>query len=322
MEYRTLKQTSLKVSRLCLGTMTFAKPVNQEEATRMVDLVIDAGINFLDTANVYQQGEAEAMLGQALRGRRDGIVLASKVRGKMGDGPDQSGLSRQAIVRAVEDSLRRLGTDRLDLYFLHQPDYDVPIDESLEAMEQLVKQGKVLYPATSNYAAWQVARILDIAKQKGYTPAATSQPMYNLVARGIEQEYLPMAKALDVNILAYNPLAGGLLTGKHHESALPEGGRFSGNAMYQGRYWHHRLFEAVESLGKLARQSGRSLISLSFAWLLHHTATDVVILGASRLEQLRQNLTACEEGPLPEETVRGCDEIWEELRGPIPVYNR
>jgi 1-deoxyxylulose-5-phosphate synthase len=322
MEFRTLKQTSLKVSRLCLGTMTFGKPVTEDEAVQMVDLCLDEGLNFFDTANMYQLGRAEEMLGHAIQGRRDRVIVASKVRAKMGEAPDQSGLSKKAIFRAIEETLRRLRTDYLDLYFLHQPDYDVPIEESLEAMEQLVSQGKIRYPATSNYAAWQVAQMIDLAKQNGYTPAATSQPMYNLLARGIEQEFIPMAKTFDISILAYNPLAAGLLTGKHQEVSIPQGGRFDRNQMYQDRYWHTQTFEAVEKLRLVAQRAGRSLTSLAFSWLLHHTATDVVILGASRLEQLRQNLALCKDGPLGDDLIRECDAIWQSLRGPIPTYNR
>jgi 1-deoxyxylulose-5-phosphate synthase len=322
MEYRVLKRTKLLVSRLCFGTMTFGKPVEQNEATRMVDLCLDAGVNFFDTANLYQGGRAEEMLGVALEGRRQNVVLASKVRGRMGEAPDQGGLSKRAIFRAIEESLRRLGTDYLDLYFLHQPDYDVPIGETLEAMEQLVQQGKIRYPATSNYAAWQVAQTLDLAGQRSYTPAATTQPMYNLLARGIEQEFVPMTQAFDVSMLAYNPLAAGLLTGKHRESSILEGGRFDGNRMYQDRYWHSETFRAVDALAAVAERAGRSLAGMAFAWLLHHTPTEAVILGASRTEQLQQNLVLCEEGPLDADTVRECDAVWHHLRGPVPVYNR
>jgi aryl-alcohol dehydrogenase-like predicted oxidoreductase len=302
--------------------MTFGKPVQQPEATEMIAECLDSGINFFDTANMYQTGLAEQILGNALKGRRDRVILASKVRAKMGDGPNDSGLSKQAILKAVEESLRRLQTDHLDLYFLHQPDYAVPIGESLEAMEHLVKQGKIRYPGTSNYAAWQVGEVLEIARSRGYVPAATSQPMYNLLARGIEQEFIPMAREFNVSIVAYNPLAAGLLTGKHNFSSIPSEGRFDNNAMYQDRYWHQRTFEVVEALKKLAGESGRTLISLAFAWLLHHTATDCVILGASRIEQLQQNIAACKEGPLSEEIVRQCDQVWATLRGPLPVYNR
>jgi aryl-alcohol dehydrogenase-like predicted oxidoreductase len=192
MQQVTLKHTDLKVSRLCFGTMTFGKPVDQKTATAMVTRSIDAGINFFDTANIYQTGVSEEMTGNALAGRRDKVILASKVRGKMSDAPGDSGLSKRAMRKGIEDSLRRLKTDYLDLYYLHQPDYDAPIEETLETMDALLREGKVRYPATSNYSGWQVVEMIKLAEQKGYKPAYISQPMYNLLARGIEQEYLPM----------------------------------------------------------------------------------------------------------------------------------
>jgi aryl-alcohol dehydrogenase-like predicted oxidoreductase len=322
MEFRNLKHTDLKVSRLCFGTMTFGKPVQQEDAKAMIETCLAAGINFVDTANMYQLGAAEEILGKTLKGIRDRVVLTSKVRMKMGEQPDEVGLSRRAIERAIEDSLRRLQTDYLDIYFLHQPDYDVPIDETLEAMETLVKAGKVRYPGTSNYASWQLVQMLDLAHARNYMPCLIAQPMYNLLARGIEQEFLPMARAYDVSTMVYNPLAAGLLTGKHRKEVVPEGGRFDKNRMYQDRYWNERTFEAVDRLKQIAADAGRSLISFAFAWLLHHTASDVVILGASSLEQLRQNLEACATGPLPEDAVAACDQVWQDFRGPVPNYNR
>ncbi|HEY1985238.1 MAG TPA: aldo/keto reductase [Terracidiphilus sp.] len=322
METRNLKHTDLQVSRLCLGTMTFGKPVSQDDASRMVDLCLEAGINCIDTANMYQLGVAEELLGVALKGKRDRVVLSTKVRMKMGEGPDESGLSKRAIHRAVEDSLRRLQTDFVDIYYLHQPDYDVAIEETLEAIESLVKEGKVRYPGTSNYASWQVVQMLDIACAQAYKPAFIAQPMYNLLARGIEQEFLPMAKAFGVSTFVYNPLAAGLLTGKHRETHIPEGGRFDKNRMYQDRYWNSRTFEALNQLKTISSDLGRSLLDLAFAWLLHHTASDVVILGASSIEQLTQNLTACKGGPIPEAAISRFDEVWQEFRGPVPFYNR
>ena len=322
MMFKKLNRTDLNISRLCFGTMTFGKPADQATSTHMVDQCIQAGINFFDTANMYQLGVAETMLGEALKGRRKNVILASKVRFKMGDGSDQSGLSRKAILRALEQSLKRLQTDYLDIYYLHYPDYDVPIEETLDALDQLVKQGKIRYPATSNYAAWQQVEMLWIAEKKKYTPAVITQPMYNLVARGIEQEWLPMTKHYGLSNIVYNPLAGGLLTGKHRIQTVTPGTRFDNNKLYQDRYWHKQDFEAVEKLNAIAQKSGRSLISIALNWLLHHTASDCVILGASRPEQLAQNLAACEEGPLPEDVVKACDEVWKEFCGPIPVYNR
>ncbi len=225
-------------------------------------------------------------------------------------------------MRAIDESLKRLQTDYLDLYYLHAPDHTVPIEESLEAMESLVKQGKVRYPACSNYAGWEVVQMLCIAKERGWHAPYVSQPMYNLLARGIEQEYLAMCKEFGVSTVVYNPLAGGLLTGKHRPDAVIPGTRFDNNKLYQDRYWHQQYFNAVERLRQIAQSAGRSLISLSLNWLLHHTASDVVILGASSLEQLNENLAAGEEGPLPEEVVKACDQVWQDLRGPLPVYNR
>jgi aryl-alcohol dehydrogenase-like predicted oxidoreductase len=288
----------------------------------MIDRCIGEGINFIDTANVYQTGLAESMLGEAIRGKRDKLILATKVRGKMGDGPDESGLSKRPILKAIDDSLKRLKTDYVDLYYLHQPDYAVPVEETLGAMEELVRQGKIRYPATSNYAGWQVGQLLWAAEKHKYAPAFVSQPMYNLLARGIEQEYLAMAKQYGVSIIAYNPLAGGMLTGKHSQAAIPPGTRFDKNLMYQERYWHPENFAAVEKLKKAADQIGRSLISVALNWLLCHTLTDCIILGASRGEQLEQNLAACKEGPLPLDMLQVCDEVWADLRNPVPVYNR
>jgi len=326
MEYRQLNRTDLRVSRLCLGTMTFGKPVDQPTANRMVERSLEAGINFFDTANAYQHGGAETMLGNALAGKRKQVVLASKVQHKMGDGPDESGLSKRAIFRALDNTLRRLQTDYLDIYYLHAPDYMVPIEETLEAMDALVCQGKVRYMATSNYASWQVCEMYWIAEKNRYQVPSISQPMYSLVARGIEQEYLPMCKRLGISNIVYNPLAGGLLSGKHDPKTLTLGGRFDpafwGYPLYKNRYWHEQTFKAVEQLKKAAVEAGRSLPSLAFNWLLHHTAVDGIILGASRIEQLAENLKTCDEGPLSPETVKACDEAWQEFRGPIPVYNR
>lgn len=322
MELRQLRGTDLTVSRLCFGTMTFGKPVDSETANRMVSHCIDAGINFFDTANVYQTGVSESYLGDSLQGRRDKVVLASKVRGSMGPGPDQQGLSRAAILRAVEESLRRLKTDYLDIYYLHQPDYDVPIEETLGAVDELVRSGKVRWIGSSNYASWQVCEMLNFAERHGQKPLPIAQQMYNLVARGLEQEFIPFANRHKVSIIAYNPLAGGLLTGKHSPTRVLPGTRFDNNRMYQDRYWHPQNFEAVASLAEIARKAGRSLVSLAFGWLLQQDSVDCVILGASRPEQLDENLAASMEGPIAEELMRACDEVWNRLRGPIPAYNR
>ena len=322
MQTRTLQHTGLTVSRVCFGTMTFGSQVDETAARRIIDYCFDSGINFIDTANVYNRGESERIVGKCLQGRRDRVVLASKVRGKMGEAPDEIGLSKQAILKAIEDSLRRLGTDYLDLYYLHQPDYDVPVDESLEAMELLVRQGKVRFPASSNYSSWQVGQMLSLAEKERRKPAWITQPMYNLLARGLEQEYLPMAKEFGVSTCVYNPLAGGLLTGKQNRDAPESGTRFDNNRMYLDRYWHPAYFDAVDELRKVADAAGRSLVSLALNWLLHHTPIDCVILGASKLEQLQGNVRSMEDGPFSPETLAACDAAWNKLRGVTPKYNR
>jgi aryl-alcohol dehydrogenase-like predicted oxidoreductase len=218
--------------------------------------------------------------------------------------------------------LRRLRTDYLDLYYLHLPDPSVPIEESLDAMNEVVKQGKVRHLASSNYSAWQITEMCWIAERKGYQAPWAAQPMYNLIARGIEQEYLPMCKHFGVSNIIYNPLAGGLLTGKHKREAPIPGTRFDKNKMYLDRYWHPADFDAVDQLSQIAQKAGRSLLSMSLNWLYHHTTIDCIILGASRSEHLEQNLAALDDGPLAAETVEACDQVWTELRGPSPKYNR
>ncbi len=322
METRTLKHTDLTVSRACFGTMTFGSQVEEAAAARIIDLCIDRGVNFFDTANIYNKGLSETIVGKTLKGRRQKIILASKVRGKMGDGADESGLSKRAMLRAIDESLRRLQTDYLDLYYLHQPDYDVPIEETLEAMEQLVRQGKVRYPASSNYSGWQVCRMQWLAEKNSYKPAWITQPMYNLLARGIEQEYLPMTREFGISTVVYNPLAGGMLTGKQKRGAPIPGTRFDNNQMYLGRYWYDAYFDAVEEILGIARAAGRSPVSFALNWLLHHTTIDCVILGASRIEQLEENLKALDDGPLPSGAIAECDAVWAKLRGVTPQYNR
>ncbi len=292
-----LQHTDLEVSRFCFGTMTFGKPLDQAGSTQLVNHCIEAGINFFDTANMYQTGVAETMLGHAIKGKRDHLVIASKVFFKVGDAPDQQGLSRKAILRAIDESLQRLGTDYLDLYYFHAPDHNVPIEESLEAMESLVKQGKVRYPASSNYAGWQLVQMLHLTKEHGWHAPYVSQPMYNVLARGIEQEYLPMCKEFGISTVVYNPLAGGLLTGKHKQANITPGTRFDNNKLRrtQDRYWHQQYFQAVEQLRKIdptpGDRLGRSLVeepvsselaAAPHCHRLHHSGR--VTLGSTRRE--------------------------------------
>ncbi|MCZ2151474.1 MAG: aldo/keto reductase [Bryobacterales bacterium] len=322
MEQVTLKHTDLTVSRVVLGTMTFGGQADEALSGRILGAALDSGVNFVDTANSYNKGLSEEILGRALQGRRHRVILATKVFNKMGEAPEDRGLSKTAIFRAIEDSLRRLRTDYVDLYYLHQPDWSVPLEESLDAMDQLVRQGKVRYPASSNYAAWQVARMQALAEKRGYRPAVITQPMYNLLARGIEQEYLAMAREYGISTVVYNPLAGGLLTGKHKRDAFTPGTRFDNNRMYQDRYWHDSMFDAVEALEKIAAREDRSIISLALNWLFRHTPADCVILGATSVEQLTANLKTLDGAPLSENALHAAGLVWETLKGPTPLYNR
>jgi 1-deoxyxylulose-5-phosphate synthase len=323
MEYRVLPHTDLKVSRLSFGTMPFGSQADEAASCRLADRCLDAGINFFDTANMYNQGKAETILGKALQKCRQKVILATKVRCQMTSAPEESGLSRAAIRKALDASLKRLGTDYVDIYYLHWPDYAVPIEETLAALDEAVRAGKVRYPAVSNYAAWQVCEILWTCEKNRFKPPYISQPMYNLLARGIEEEYLPFCKQFGVAVIPYNPLAGGLLTGKHARAAGPiSGTRFDNNPLYLGRYWHADYFDAVEELRAIARETGKTLVELSLQWLLGLPQVDSIILGASRLEQLEENLKACESGSLDDATRARCDEVWKRLRGITPKYNR
>jgi 1-deoxyxylulose-5-phosphate synthase len=319
MQTRTLPHTDLTVSRACFGTLTFGGQVDQPAAARIVDLCLDRGVNFFDTANSYTKGQSETILGALLKGRRDRIVLASKVGVKIEDTPP---LTRQAILENLDNSLRRLQTDYLDLYYLHMPDHDTRIEESLAAMDEAVRAGKVRYPAMSNYAGWQFCQALWISEKQGYRAPHVSQPMYNLLARGIEQEYLPFCKEFGVSTVIYNPLAGGLLTGKQGRERPIAGTRFDNNQMYLDRYWHPAYFDAVDKLQTVAASAGRSMIDLALNWLLFHTPTDCVILGASKIEQLEQCLDVFGKAPLDESSIAAVDQVWRDLRGVTPKYNR
>jgi aryl-alcohol dehydrogenase-like predicted oxidoreductase len=317
-----LKRSGMDVSRICMGTMTFGGQADERESHRMLDLCSDHGIDFYDTANMYNAGAAEEIFGSwlaARRGRRQRLVLASKVRYQVGDDPSTLGLSRRVILRELDRSLARLQTDYLDIYYLHAPDYHTALDETLHTMDTLVRSGRVRAIGMSNYGAWQMTDAIRLGERRGWAIPSIVQPMYNLISRAIEDEILPCCRHFDLSVAAYNPLAGGLLTGKHRKGSEPEPrGRFGSNPFYHERYWHGPHFDAVKDLGEAASAAGRSLIGLSLSWLLDRPDVDCIILGASSLEQLQINLAALvesEDAPLDEVTIERCDEIYRELRG-------
>jgi len=323
MEIRKLGRTDLRVSRLALGTMTFGNQVDAGEAARIVDRCLETGINFIDSANMYTGGTAETILGHALRGRRHQVVVASKVGSRSGDETDDAGLSRAAIRKGINGTLKRLGTDYLDLYYLHLPDRNVRIEETLAVMEELVQEGKVRYPAVSNYASWQIVQMLWHCDNHGYTPPSVAQQMYSLVTRGLEDEYLACSTEYGLGLVVYSPLAGGMLTGKHRGVEQPAvGTRFDGNQLYLNRYWHPAFFEAVEELVDAGAEAGLTLHELAFRWLLAQPQVDSVILGATSLSQIEENIEACQGPPPDEATVSRCNAVWAKLRGVSPRYNR
>lgn len=320
MEQRTLAGTDLRCSRVIFGTMAFGSQVDEDEADRMVHAAVDAGITMFDTANSYNDGRAEQMLGKAVKPFRDEILLSTKAFRPI-DGPGTGGLGKAAIQQALDHSLRRLDTDHVDLYYLHMPDWDTPVEETLAALESLVAAGKVRYTGSSNFAAWQMCQMLWVADRHGWQSPRVAQQMYNLIARRVEDEYESFAHHLDITTIAYNPLAGGLLTGKHSLDGSTGDGRFS-REMYKQRYWNAAQFEAVASLKGIAADAGMSLIELSYRWLLSRPLVGCMLLGASSEEQLARNLCAL-QGPAPDtDTVARCDEVWSTLSGAAPLYNR
>lgn len=292
---------------IALGTMTFGGQADEAEARRIVDAALDGGITWFDTANVYTKGRSEEILGRLLKGRK--AEVASKVGSRTSD-PNES-LRREHILESCDASLRRLGRERIDLYYMHQPDPETPIEETLSAFESLQKAGKIGRVGASNYAAWQLMQMLETV--------SVVQPMYNLLARDVEREFLPMCRNFGLEVLVYNPLAGGLLTGKHAPGTPASGTRFDGNEMYQGRYWHDAMFRAVTELSQVAKAAGLGLIQLSLRWLKAQGVG--ILLGATRAPQVRDNLAAL-EGTLDEATRKACDEVYARLHGPIPRYNR
>lgn len=254
----------------------------------------EAGINFFDCANVYSAGRAEEILGKLIADCRDELVITTKVGSTMGDGPNESGLSRRHITMAVEDSLRRLGTDRVDIYFFHKFDPDTPIEESLRAVDDLVHQGKILYPAVSNWAAWQIAKALGISAREGLARFECVQPMYNLAKRQAEVEILPLAQAEQLGVTPYSPLGGGLLTGKYGVGQRPESGRLVENKMYMKRYGLDQYYEIAERFAAHAQERSIHPATLAVAWVMSHPAVTASIIGARNVEQLEGSLAAVE----------------------------
>ncbi|HKE16094.1 MAG TPA: aldo/keto reductase [Kofleriaceae bacterium] len=294
MQYRLLGRTGVKLSRLSFGAMSFGDEADEKTSQQLFQRCLDAGINHFDTADVYSKGRSEEMLGRFIAdaGCRDRVVLASKAYFPTGKDVNARGSSRYHLVRAVEASLRRLATDRIDLYYMHRFDDVTALDETLRALDDLVAQGKILYPAASNFAAWQVARALGVAERLSLTPLVCIQPMYNLVKRQAEVELLPMAAAEGVGVISYGPTGGGLLTGKYGVGQRPTGGRLVESKMYATRYADDRNYQAADRFVALARERGHAPVALAVAWVAAHPSVTSVLLGARTVEQLEPTLAA------------------------------
>ena len=310
MQHVRFGRTGLKVSRLCLGTMTFGYQCDAETSFAIMDAAADAGITFLDTADVYPLGAAadvfgrtEELIGEWLGTRRDQFILATKCHFPTGPMPWDSGNSRKNIVRALDASLRRLRTDYVDLYQLHSWDANTPIDETMQALDDVVRAGKVRYVGCSNFLAYQLARSVGRAEVLGTTNFISVQPRYNLLHRESERELFPLCAEEGIAVIPYNPLAGGFLSGKHHPGSPTDGGRFtlgSAAGRYQERYWNDRMFATIEELRPIAAEAGVSMATLAVQWVLANPVITSPIVGASRPEQLADSVAAVEAALAPE----------------------
>ncbi len=293
MEYRRMGRTGLKVSELCLGTMTFGHSADEEESRKMVDLAIDSGINFFDTANSYADSRSEQYLGNILKGRRRDQVIATKFFNPMGPGPNESGMSRVHIMNAVEDSLRRLQTDWIDIYYIHHVDTQTPLEEMLRAQDDLVRQGKVRYTACSNYQAWRLMEALGIAERNGWASFDCFQPQYSLVVRDIEQELIPLCQYKGLGVVVWAPMAGGFLTGKYKPGERTAAGTRSEEGWaYPSSYFAANADDTLTALLEVSESLGRSPSQVAVCWVVEQPGITSAIVGSRTAKQLEDTLGA------------------------------
>ncbi len=304
MEYRSLGRTGVMVSPLCLGTMNFGDPTSEQDSIAIIDHALDSGINFVDTANVYNGGESERIVGKALKanGKRDQIVLATKVYNQVGTGPNERGVSRYHILKACEDSLRRLQTDHIDLYQLHRPSLSVPQDETLRALDDLVQSGKVVYIGTSTFPAWMIMEGLAISEKYSLARYVSEQPPYNLLDRRVENELIPLAQKYGMAILPWSPLAGGILTGRYaSKTSVPEGSRRSRWGEVFDERFTRRGFEVAEKLDEMAEERGLTSAQLALLWVKDQPGVTAPIIGPRTMDHLVSFLPLLEMQLKPED---------------------
>jgi len=315
MKTKLLGRTGIHVSQLCFGTMSFGGDADEATSASMYKAVRDAGINFFDTANEYNKGRSEEILGRLAKDHRNDLVISTKCFNKTGPDVNAGGANRRHVVQAVEASLRRLQTDRIDVLFLHRFDPVTPIDEMMRGLEDLVRSGKVIYPAVSNWSAWQTQHAVDIQERNNWARLQVIQPMYNLVKRQAEVELLPMAAANGIGVIPYSPAAAGLLSGKYSGEAT---GRLKTNKMYEARYGEEWAFETAEKYVTFCKQKGLHPVSTAIAWVGAHPAITAPIIGARNLDQLKDSLASVKIDMTPE--LRA--EIADLSRTPPPATDR
>ena len=300
MNYRFLADTGVAVAPLAFGTMSFGGDADAATSRVLFQRCRESGINLYDTADVYQNGRAEEILGELTRDCRDEVIIATKAYFPMGRDINAQGASRRHLTRAIEASLRRLQTDRVDIFYVHRFDGKTALDDSLRALDDLVTNGKVLYLAASNFAAWQVEKALGISARRGWAGFKCIQPMYNLIKRQAEVEILPMAQAENLGVFTYSPMAGGLLSGKYGRKPQPGAGRITTNPLYEVRYGGEQVFATAERFAGFARELGFEPAALAVAWAASHPAVTAPLIGARNLEQLQASLGALEIRMTPE----------------------
>lgn len=310
MEYRNLGRSGLKVSAIALGTNAFGARADEATSIAVVHKALDSGINLLDTADIYTAGESERIIGKALKGRRSQAVLATKGNGRMGQGPNDAGNSRQHLIDAVDASLKRLETDYIDLYQLHNWDGQTPLEETLETLNDLVRWGKIRYIGCSNFAAWQIVKALGISERRGWARFVSNQPEYSPANRQIERELIPAGISEGVGQIVYFPLAGGLFTGKYkRDEAPPEGSRaITQGERFVNRWMNDRNFTLVEQMTAIANEAGIPLPHLAIAWCMAKPGVSAAIVGASKVEQVADNVGAANVKLSPE-IIEKVDEV-------------
>ena len=319
MKFKPLGRTGVQVSELCFGTMSFGGDADEATSATMYKACRDAGINFFDTADQYSKGKSEEILGTLMRGHRDDLVVVSKCFNATGEDVNARGTSRRHVLRAVEASLKRLQTDRIDIFFLHHYDKRTPLEESVRALEELVRSGKVLYPAVSNWSAWQTQRAVDLQERHNWARLQLIQPMYNLLKRQAEVELLPMAEANGVGVISYSPSAAGLLSGKYSgKDGANATGRIKANKQYEARYGEPWTYETADKFVAFCKAKGLHPVSAAVAWVGAHPAITAPIIGARNLDQLKDSLNAVKVDMTP--ALRA--EIGALSRAPAPATDR